>query len=113
LLGRYFERLPANGGWRFNAHQAASINWVPIGSAHSETSVGPVDIAVCHRTAAELGSTARRELFGRLAKQIACDGFLVITSNESDWPKAGFEPLCTREVAVYRRTRRETSVLSA
>jgi chemotaxis protein methyltransferase CheR len=112
LLRRYFEQDAVDGSWRFNTRAAAPIIWLPIDRVESDASVGVVDIAVCHQTLRELDSRARRDLLGRLKNPIASDGFLILPSCESDYgPADGFERVGSRQ-AVYRRVRREKSLLS-
>jgi chemotaxis protein methyltransferase CheR len=113
LLRRYFEQVPTDGGWQFKNRATAPIVWLPIERLQSNTSIGIVDIAVCHRTLRDLDSNTRRDLLARLTSQLASDGFLILPSSESGYGlEEAFERVSALQ-SVYRRVRREDSLLSA
>jgi chemotaxis protein methyltransferase CheR len=113
LVTRYFEQDSIDGGWRFKNRATAPIIWLPNDRLQRSALVGVVDVTVCHRPLRELDPKGRRDLLGRLTNQIASDGFLILPSSDSEYgPEDGFERVGGRQ-AVYRRVRRENSLLSA
>jgi chemotaxis methyl-accepting protein methylase len=90
------------------------MSWLQLDPSQSCAAVGVADIVVCHQ---KLGQSERETpsvLLTRLTDQLASDGFLILRSPETTLERgAGFERLHAGGPAVYRRVKREISLLSA
>jgi chemotaxis protein methyltransferase CheR len=113
-LVRHFDQLPAGGGWRFTSRMAERMSWLQLDPSECCVAVGVADIIVCHQKLGQSERETRHVLLARLTDQLASDGFLILPSPEATLERgAGFERLHAGGPAVYRRIKREISLLSA
>ncbi|HET6326973.1 MAG TPA: CheR family methyltransferase [Planctomycetaceae bacterium] len=112
----HFEQLPADRGWIFSSQLRERIRWLQLDLSQSCAPVGVADIVIYHRQPdeRECDQGLGRALLGRLTDQLASDGFLILPAPDSTFDhRPGWEPVSAAVPNVYRRVKREPSLLSA
>lgn len=81
LLHKYFKQEP--DGWKARDELRALIAYQRINLHEPFRGLGPFDVILCRNVAIYFTTEARRDLFERLAQELAPDGYMFVGSSES------------------------------
>jgi chemotaxis protein methyltransferase CheR len=81
LLNKYFVREP--DGWRARDELRALIAYRRLNLLEPFRNLGPFDVIFCRNVAIYFSAEARRDLFERLARELAPGGYMFVGSSES------------------------------